>query len=198
MNDQPGDITLLLRTSALGDPNDAQRLMTAIYDDLKRMAASQLDGERRGHTLHPTALVHEAYIRLVNQRTAAWNDRLHFFSVAARVIRRILIDHARERHALKRGGALKPVRIEHDDVAAPVRDLDLVALDEALGELAALSERQARIVELRFFGGLTVPEIAATLGMGSRSVDREWQVARAWLFHRLSQLEREPADDAGD
>jgi len=179
MNDQPGDITLLLRTSALGDPNDAQRLMTAIYDDLKRMAASQLDGERRGHTLHPTALVHEAYIRLVNQRTAAWNDRLHFFSVAARVIRRILIDHARERHALKRGGALKPVRIEHDDVAAPVRDLDLVALDEALGELAALSERQARIVELRFFGGLTVPEIAATLGMGSRSVDREWQVARA-------------------
>ena len=198
MNDQPGDITLLLRTSALGDPNDAQRLMTAIYDDLKRMAASQLDGERRGHTLHPTALVHEAYIRLVNQRTAAWNDRLHFFSVAARVIRRILIDHARERHALKRGGALKPVRIEHDDVAAPVRDLDLVALDEALGELAALGERQARIVELRFFGGLTVPEIAATLGMGSRSVDREWQVARAWLFHRLSQLEREPADDAGD
>lgn len=194
---EAGDITVLLRASALGDPHDAERLMGVIYADLKRLAASQLSQERRDHTLHPTALVHEAYIRLVNQRTAAWNDRVHFFSVASRIIRRILIDHARERGAIKRGGADRPVRIEHDDLAAPARDLNLVALDEALHELAELSDRQARIVELRFFGGLTIPEIAAALSIGSRSVDREWQAARAWLFHRLSELDAEPADAAG-
>lgn len=194
MNDRPGDITMLIRASATGRPEDTDRLMAAIYDDLKRLAASQLKQERPEHTLHPTALVHEAYIRLVNQRTAEWNDRLHFFSIAARIIRRILIDHARERQALKRGGGRRAISIEPDQVASPERDLDLVALDEALEELAELSERQARIVELRFFGGLTIPEIAAALSIGSRSVDREWQAARAWLFHRLSELEAEPSD----
>jgi len=187
----------MLRASALGEPADAERLMAAIYEDLKRLAAGHLSRERAGHTLHPTALVHEAYLRLVNQRTAQWNDRVHFFSVASRIIRRVLIDHARERGTIKRGGGpggiRSGVRIEAEDVEAPARDLDLVALDEALGELAELSERQARIVELRFFGGLTVPEIAAALSMGSRSVDREWQVARAWLFDRLSEPEDEGA-----
>lgn len=194
MNERPGDITMLIRASATGRPEDTDRLMSAIYDDLKRLAASQLKQERPEHTLHPTALVHEAYIRLVNQRTAEWNDRLHFFSIAARIIRRILIDHARERQALKRGGGRRAIAIEPDEVASPERDLDLVALDEALEELATLSERQARIVELRFFGGLTIPEIAEALSIGSRSVDREWQAARAWLFHRLSELEVEPTD----
>jgi RNA polymerase sigma-70 factor (ECF subfamily) len=194
MNDRPGDITMLIRASATGRPEDTDRLMSAIYDDLKRLAANQLKQERPEHTLHPTALVHEAYLRLVNQRTAEWNDRLHFFSIAARIIRRILIDHARERQALKRGGGRRAISIEPDEVASPERDLDLVALDEALEELATLSERQARIVELRFFGGLTIPEIAEALSIGSRSVDREWQAARAWLFHRLSELEVEPTD----
>lgn len=194
MNERPGDITMLIRASATGRPEDTDRLMSAIYDDLKRLAASQLKQERPEHTLHPTALVHEAYIRLVNQRTAEWNDRLHFFSIAARIIRRILIDHARERQALKRGGGRRAIAIEPDEVASPERDFDLVALDEALEELATLSERQARIVELRFFGGLTIPEIAEALSIGSRSVDREWQAARAWLFHRLSELEVEPTD----
>jgi len=194
MNERPGDITMLIRASATGRPEDTDRLMAAIYDDLKRLAANQLKQERPEHTLHPTALVHEAYIRLVNQRTAEWNDRLHFFSIAARIIRRILIDHARERQALKRGGGRRAITIEPDEVASPERDLDLVALDEALEELATLSERQARIVELRFFGGLTIPEIAEALSIGSRSVDREWQAARAWLFHRLSELEVEPTD----
>lgn len=202
MTEAPGDITLMLRASALGEPQDADRLMAAIYDDLKRLAAGHLSRERAGHTLHPTALVHEAYLRLVNQRTAQWNDRVHFFSVASRIIRRILIDHARERNALKRGGgeggARSAVRIEADQVEAPARDLDLIALDEALRELAELSERQARIVELRFFGGLTVPEIAAALSIGSRSVDREWQVARAWLFDRLSEPERERSAGGAD
>lgn len=182
-----GDITLLIRASAAGDPKDADRLMTAIYDDLKRLAASQLRRERADHTLHPTALVHEAYLRLVNQRNADWNDRLHFFSIAAQIIRRILIDHARERNTLKRGGAHTLVRIDHEEPASPAPDLDLIALDEALVELAALSERQARIVEMKFFGGLTIPEIGAALGIGNRSVDREWQAARAWLFHRLAE-----------
>lgn len=194
MNDRPGDITMLIRASATGRPEDTDRLMSAIYDDLKRLAANQLKQERPEHTLHPTALVHEAYLRLVNQRTAEWNDRLHFFSIAARIIRRILIDHARERQALKRGGGRRAISIEPDEVASPERNLDLVALDEALEELATLSERQAQIVELRFFGGLTIPEIAEALSIGSRSVDREWQAARAWLFHRLSELEVEPTD----
>lgn len=190
MTSTDANITLLLRAAALGSAQDAERLMTAIYDDLKRLAASQLRGERKGHTLNPTALVHEAYIRLINQRNVDWNDRLHFFSIASRIIRRILTDHARERNALKRGGAERPASIEGLEVAAPEHGLDLVALDEAMTELAALSERQARIVELRFFGGLSIPEIAAALSMGSRSVDREWQVARAWLFERIG--------DAGD
>lgn len=186
MSTTDANITILLRAAALGNAQDAERLMAAIYDDLKRLAASQLRGERQGHTLNPTALVHEAYIRLINQRNVDWNDRLHFFSIASRIIRRILTDHARERHALKRGGTERATSIEGLDIAAPERGLDLVALDEAMTELATLSERQARIVELRFFGGLSIPEIAAALSMGSRSVDREWQIARAWLFERLS------------
>lgn len=187
MSTAPGDITMLLHASAGGSREDTDRLMAAIYEDLRRLAASHLRHERVGHTLHPTALVHEAYIRLVNQRSVQWNDRLHFFSIASRIIRRILIDHARERNTLKRGGSARPVSLVTEDVAAPERDLDLLALDEALRELAELSERQARIVELRFFGGLTISDIAAVLSIGSRSVDREWQVARAWLFDRLSE-----------
>ncbi len=194
MDHVSNDLTMLLRASASGDPRDAERLMSVIYDDLKRIAAGQLRQERPGHTLHPTALVHEAYLRLVNQRTAEWNDRLHFFSIAARIIRRILIDHARERNALKRGGERRPISLDAVEVAAPMNDRDLVALDEALTELATLSERQSRIVELRFFGGLTIAEIASALEMGSRSVDREWQIARAWLYQRLAPQD----DEAGD
>ncbi len=187
MSDAPGDITMLLRASATGDPQDTNNLMAAIYEDLRRLASSQLNQERPGHTLQPTALVNEAYLRLVNQRSARWNDRLHFFSIASRIIRRILIDHARERNAIKRGGAQRRVSLESSDIAAPESGVDLLALDEALSELAELSETQAKIVELRFFGGLTIPDIAATLSIGARTVDREWQVARAWLFHRLSE-----------
>lgn len=191
MNDVPGDITMLIRASTSGGPEDVNRLMVAIYDDLKRLAASHLRSERPEHTLHPTALVHEAYIKLVNQHTTQWNDRLQFFAIASRIIRRILIDHARERHADKRGGEQRPISLEPDAAASPMRDLDLVALDEALCELAEINERQARIVELRFFGGLTIPDIAAALSIGRRSVDRDWQIARAWLYHRLSELDAE-------
>lgn len=185
-NQDPGDITLLLRSSASGSKADADRLMAAIYDDLKRIAAGQLQNERPGHTLHATALVHEAYLRLIQQHSVDWNDRLHFFSIASRVIRRILIDYARERNAAKRGGGVRPVSIADNDPAAPMCDEDLLALDEALTELATMSERQAQIVELRYFGGLTIAEIADALSIGSRTVDREWQIARAWLFHRMT------------
>jgi RNA polymerase sigma-70 factor, ECF subfamily len=195
MHESGADITAMLQALATGEPQNADRLMNLIYEDLKRLAASQLRRERDNHTLHPTALVHEAFLRLVNQRTSNWQDRLHFFSIAARVIRRILIDHARERNAMKRGGSDRPIAIVGHDVAAPESPVDLLALDEALQELAELSERQAHIVELRFFGGLTIAEVAKALGIGSRSVDREWQVARAWLFHRLSEPDVETPDD---
>lgn len=191
MSDSQADITTLLQAiSSGGDPSNAERLMNVIYDDLKRLAAHQLHNERHNHTLHPTALVHEAYLRLVNQRNTNWQSRLQFFSIAARIIRRILIDHARERCAQKRGGNLRPMSILGHDVAEAESPIDLLSLDEALTELAELSERQARIVELRFFGGLTISEVAASMGIGARSVDREWQVARVWLFHRLSGEER--------
>ena len=191
--DEPaGDFTRLLKRASGGDRRDVDALLAAIYDDVRRLAVGQLKGERRDHTLQPTALVHEAYLKLIEQRSTDWKDRAHFFAVASRIIRRILVDHAREKNALKRGGSGgggQRVSLEGVDAAAPQADVDLVALDDALQELAELSERQARIVELRYFGGLTVPEVAAALGLGARTVDREWQAARAWLFCRLSEQE---------
>jgi RNA polymerase sigma factor (TIGR02999 family) len=186
MNEPPANITRLLQAAASGERRDLDALMVAIYDDLRRLAVRHMGGERRDHTLQPTALVHEAYVRLVGQRSTDWKDRLHFFAVASRVIRRLLIDHARERQALKRGGAGTRIPLGDHDPAAPVRDTDLLALDEALGELAAIDEQQARIVELRFFGGCTVDEIAELLKVGRRTVDRDWQAAKAWLFCWLS------------
>lgn len=186
------DITLLLRAAASGERQDLDALMAAIYDDMRRLALSHMRSERDDHTLQPTALVHEAYVKLVDQRNTDWKDRLHFFAVASRIIRRILIDHARERGAQKRGGAAG--RIALDDLAAPIADLDLLALDEALGDLARIDERQARIVELRFFGGCSIEEVAELLSMGKRSVDREWHGARAWLLSRLEEGEAELSD----
>ena len=186
MSINSGDITLLLRSVASGRREHVDQLMAAIYDDMRRLAQTHLAAERANHTLQPTALVHEAYLKLVNQHSANWSDRLHFFSVASQIIRRILIDHARERKALKRGGSQRPISISMTDVALPSRDLDLVALDEALEELAAIDPRQARIVELRFFGGCTVDEIAQLLDVGRRTVDRDWMAARTWLYCRLS------------
>jgi RNA polymerase sigma factor (TIGR02999 family) len=184
-----GDFTRLLKKASGGDRRDVDALLAAIYDDVRRLAVGQLRGERSDHTLQPTALVHEAYLKLIEQRSTDWKDRAHFFAVASRIIRRILVDHAREKNALKRGGGGQRVSLEGVDAAAPQADVDLVALDDALKELVELSERQARIVELRYFGGLTVPEVAAALGLGARTVDREWQAARAWLFCRLSEGE---------
>lgn len=196
MSQLPSDITLLLHAAASGDRRDLDALMTAIYADMRRLAMSHMKSERNDHTLSPTALVHEAYVKFIDQRTTDWKNRLHFFSVASRIIRRILIDHAREKNALKRGGgssddqrSVTRISVHDLGIAAPSRDVDLIALDEALVELATLDEQQARIVELRYFGGCTVEETAELLNVGKRTVDRDWQAARAWLMDRLSEGE---------
>ena len=198
MSDASANVTQLLRAAASGDRRDLDALMNAIYGDLRRLAVAHMRAERDDHTLQPTAVVHEAYLKLVDQRNTDWKDRAHFFAVASRIIRRLLVDHAREREAAKRGGGVggraRRIPIEEAELAAPMPDAELVALDEALTELATLSERQAQIVEFRFFGGLTVEEIAEALGIGKRSVDRDWQIARAWLYCRLSGDDAEPGD----
>lgn len=197
MSEAPVNVTLLLHAAASGDRRDVDALMAAIYQDLRRLALAHMSEERRDHTLQATALVHEAYVKLIDQRNTDWNDRMHFFSVASRIVRRILIDHARARHADKRGGAATRVRIGEVDVAAPERDLDVIALDEALAELAKLDEQQARIVELRYFGGCTVEEVAELLKIGKRTVDRQWLAAKSWLFDRLSEGEHDEGNDRG-
>ncbi len=185
MSDAQANLTSLLRAASSGERDDVNALMAAIYDDLHRLAAGHMRGERRDHTLQPTALVHEAYLKLIDQRSTDWKDRAHFFSVASRVIRRILVDHARGRLADKRGGGQRGLSLHDVEPAAPGAGIDLIALDEALNELQELDPRQAEIVELRFFGGLTIDEIAETLSMGRRSVDREWSAAKAWLSCQL-------------
>lgn len=187
MSEAPVNVTLLLHAAASGDRRDVDALMAAIYQDLRRLALAHMSEERRDHTLQATALVHEAYVKLIDQRNTDWNDRVHFFAVASRIVRRILIDHARARNAEKRGGPVTRVSIGDQNVAAPERDLDVLALHEALEELATLDEQQARIVELRYFGGCTVEEIAELLKIGKRSVDRQWLAAKTWLFDRLSE-----------
>ncbi len=187
------DITALLRAVASGERSDLDSLLAAIYDDLHRLAQKHMRGERTDHTLQPTALVHEAYLRIIDQRSTTWNDRLHFFAVASRVIRRILVDYARADNAIKRGGDRTRVPLDDIDPAGVTRDVELLALDEALNELAEIDSQQAQVVELRFFGGLTIPEVASMLSMSPRSVDRDWQCARAWLYCRLHESDGLPA-----
>ncbi len=193
MNAPTPDITLLLHAAASGDRRDLDALLNAVYQDMRRLAASHMDRERRNHTLQPTALVHEAYVKLLDQHRTDWKDRLHFFSIASRIIRRILIDHARAAGADKRGGSVTRVSVGDQEFGVPARDVDLLALDEAMLELAGLDEEQARIVELRYFGGCTIEEIGELLGLGKRTVDRKWHSARAWLFERLRDDPEEPA-----
>ncbi len=164
----------------------ADALMAELYRELRALAAAQMQRERPGHTLQPTALVNEVYLRLADQTRAHWKDRNHFFAVAAGVIRRVLVDHARARHALKRAAPGERVTIDADlDAVAGGRGVDLAALDEALTRLAALNERQARVVELRFFAGLSVEETATLLGVSEGTVKGDWRVARAWLEANL-------------
>jgi RNA polymerase sigma factor (TIGR02999 family) len=178
-------VTELLVLWRQGDRAAQERLMGLVYDDLRRRAAGYLRRERAGHTLQPTALVHEAYVRLIGQDRVAWQNRAHFLAIAASMMRRVLMDHGRRQKAGKRGGSGRRVTLDEGFSPVAPRGLDLLALDEALGELAALDEQQARIVELRAFGGLSVEETAEALGISPATVKRHWAFALAWLQRRL-------------
>ena len=183
------EITNLLRRWCEGDADALDRLMPLVYDELRRMATRHLARETPGNTLQSTALVHEAFLKLVDQREVQWQNRAHFFGLAAQMMRRILVDHARHAHRAKRGGGVTPLPIESallvSGAPAPA-PIDVLALDEALSALDALDSRQARIVELRFFGGLTVDETAEVVGLSTSSIKREWAIAKAWLFRHIS------------
>lgn len=188
-----GDVTQYLADLRNGRLDASPRLITLVYDELHRLARHQMRHERPDHTLQATALVHEAYLRLVNQPERTWQNRAHFIAVAAQVMRRILVDYARARRTSKRGSAPQKIPLEEPLVFTEEQSDDLVSLDEALERLAQFDERQSRVVELRFFGGLTVDETAEVLGISSKTVKRDWAVARAWL-HR--EVRKAPADDS--
>lgn len=178
-------VTQLLHAWGGGDAGALDQVVPLVYAELRRQAERYLRREAPGHTLQTTALVHEAYLRLVDQRSARWESRAQFFGVAAQLMRRILVDHARGHHAAKRGGSAIQVPLEEGTAAAQERDVDLLALDEALTRLAALDERQARVVELRYFMGLGIEETAEALAISPATVKREWAMARAWLRREL-------------
>jgi RNA polymerase sigma factor (TIGR02999 family) len=180
------DVTALLLSWSGGERSAADRLIPVVYDELRRQAARAMRREGREHTLQTTALVHEAYMRLVDQRRVEWRNRAHFFGIAAEVMRRVLIDHARARLAAKRGGGGMRITLgDASGIAAPDVDADVLALHEALDRLAGFDPDQARLVELRYFGGLTIEETAEALGVSAATVKREWVLARAWLRREL-------------
>ncbi|HEY3043676.1 MAG TPA: sigma-70 family RNA polymerase sigma factor [Vicinamibacterales bacterium] len=180
------EVTQLLARWSVGDRAALDRLVPAVYGELRRMAARYLRKERPQHTLQPTALVHEAFVKLVDQRDVRWQNRAHFFGVAAQLMRRILVDHARERDAEKRGGGAACVPLSDSLAIAPSDHIDILAVDDALNRLGEIDPDQVRIVELRFFGGLTIEETAEVLGWSPGSVKREWRVAKAWLQREIS------------
>ena len=179
-----GDVTQILRAMAGGDASAAEQLLPLIYAELHRLAASYMRRERKDHTLQPTALINEAYLRLANEKLA-WQNRQHFIGVAANVMRRVLVDHARAHNAGMRGGGAQRVELEEGIAVSKERSEDLLSLDDALTRLAKTNVRQAKVVELRYFGGLSVEETAAILGVGPRSVKRDWSLARLWLYREL-------------
>lgn len=182
----PKSVTVLLRAWGKGDEEARDKLLSLIYAELRRRAAARLRRERREHSLQPTALVHEAYLRLVGQEVA-WKNRAHFFGLASQMMRRILVDHARGRKRGKRAGGWTRVELDEAVAISEQRDVDLVLLDQALAELSELDPRHGRIVELRFFGGLTVEQTAEVLGVSEATVKRDWSLARTWLFRRLKR-----------
>lgn len=186
-----GEVTRLLGELSKGSPEAEAKLIPLVYDHLHRLAASYIRGERPDHTLQATGLVNEAYLRLVSQGPPQWRDRTHFFGIAAHLMRQILVEHARARHAAKRGGSDQIlVPLDNDLCVSSARSRDLVELDDALQHLERIDPQQARIVELRFFGGMTVEETAEVLGISPRTVKRDWTVARAWLHGELNHRER--------
>jgi RNA polymerase sigma-70 factor (ECF subfamily) len=181
-----GSVTELLRACSRGEPGALDALLPLVYEELRRRASSYLRGERHNHTLAATALVHEAYLRLVGQK-AEYQNRAQFFAVAATMMRRVLIDHARARAAAKRPRPKLQIALTPEIPAAAPEAVDILELDRALDELASVDARQARLVELRYFGGLTSEEAAAALGVSLTTAKREWNMAKAWLYRRLSR-----------
>lgn len=184
------DVTQLLARWSGGDKEALDQLMPLVYGELRRLANYHLMREKPGHTLQSTALVHEAFLRLIDQRNVQWQNRAHFFGVAAQMIRRILVDHARAHQTAKRGGGAPTVAIDDALQISKKRDLDVVALDDALNSLATLDPQQGRIVELRFFAGLTIEETAEVIGISPATVKRDWNTAKAWLYRELSRSEQ--------
>lgn len=183
----PSEFSGLLAAFRDGDREVEPKLFSLVYDELHRLAAHYLRQERPDHTLQTTGLVHEAYIRLMGQTASNWQDRSHFFALAAQSMRRILVDYARAHRAGKRGGSLQKVSLEEPLVISEEQSGMMMALDEALDRLAHLDARQSKIVELRYFGGFTIQEVAKLLAISPRTVEREWDMARAWLHAELSQ-----------
>lgn len=181
----PPSVTELLKAWNAGDERALDSLVPLVYEELRRRAQQRIEKERAGHTLNPTALVHEVYLRLAGQQKVSWRNRAQFLAVASQIMRRILVDHARARQAGKRGAGLN-VTLDDSAAATSPRDVEILALDEALVELTGLDATQGRVVELRYFGGLSLEEVGAVLGVSLASVKREWVVARAWLHQRLT------------
>jgi RNA polymerase sigma-70 factor, ECF subfamily len=186
MASAPANVTELLVGWGRGDKEALDQLVPIVYEELRRQASRYLRRERVGHTLQTTALIHEAYLRLIDQRNVAWQNRAQFFGIAAQLMRRILVDHARTRKRLKRGGSDIRLSLGDAEVFAKAQDLDVVALSEALDRLEAIDPQQAKVVELRFFSGLTVEETAAVLDISPATIKREWSMAKAWLHREIS------------
>ena len=186
--EKQSEITVWLHKWSLGKEDALDALMPIVYAELHRQATNYLRHERVGHTLQATALINEAYLKLIDQRQVNWQNRAHFFAIAAQAMRRILVDHARSRHREKRGGNAEDLPLEAAEFAASPNgaSVDLIALDEALTRLASLDERQSRIVELRFFSGMSVEETSEALGVSKATVKNEWRTAKAWLFQELN------------
>lgn len=194
MNPPEKDVTQLLLDWSSGKREAMDDLLPLVYKELRQLADRYLRRERSDHTLQATALVHEAYLKLIDQRNVQWQNRAHFFGVAAQAMRRILVDHARNHQAAKRGSGGQKISLDEGLMVTDERAHELVALDDALNELAEFDEQKGRIVELRFFGGLTIEETAEVLGIGTATVIREWRMAKAWLYQSISGDEPESTD----
>ena len=186
MSDAPGnEVTQLLLNWSGGDQSALDKLIPLVEAELHRLSHHYMNRERAGHTLQTTGLVNEAYVRLVGQKNISWQNRAHFFGIAARLMRQILVDHARRRNYAKRGGEAVPVSLDEAVAVAEERSIEIIDLDEALNQLAKLSPEQSRIVELRFFGGLTIEETAEVMKLSVDKVKRDWSMAKTWLYHEL-------------
>jgi RNA polymerase sigma factor (TIGR02999 family) len=190
------EVTRILQKMAEGDTHESAALMPLVYNELRRLAARELRNDPAGNTLQPTALVHEAYVRLVDQNNEPrWNHRGHFYAAAAEAMRRVLVESARRKQSLKRGGGRERVPLEESRMAAPQRDAELLALDDALTRLAAHRPKAASLVSLRYFAGLTMEQAAASLGVSLRTAERNWTYAKAWLLETMAETDGQPSGD---